>query len=458
MSTGTRVSKDANLDYLAVSKNMILPQITLGVTPAGPAGSLGYSVSDGEVYYSNGTVWVPIRGPRLRLNLTQSLSRPCDFLGQPKFSDDSTQLFIGYVNNPPNQLIDIFSLNQTTGQVTLTKQLPVDPLWPNVWDGDVTGDFTLCSVVDALYDPGVPDNARIRILDTNFNVLATRTFSTGPAVQGGLIFGGHFTSDKKYVTFSYSNYDPDPMNVTTIQYILNVSDLSTYAVATLPGFDINSPIPFTLNGSMYLSYQQTNGAPYSPVLATPPYYSSVYLIASGTLTLVDQKLLPRFSEKDVVVYADGARIAHGGFCSLFPDQVSPYESNEGELTSLPDDNAEARVFNFDGTSLQLVIKQSVNCCNRTTIWPPGDGKIFLLGQNTIISPPPAPRTIDREFYGLVSLSGAPGSLEFVPITLPQQDVTHNIPAFSSDGRWLARVGSTTSNGINNIQILHITGF
>ena len=68
---------------------------------------------------------------------------------------------------------------------------------------------------------------------------------------------------------------------------------------------------------------------------------------SGNHFTIDQVPLPNLAEQDLLVRKNGkeALIAHGGFCSLFPNQ-SPviYDVITPQITSvLPDDNSEARV-------------------------------------------------------------------------------------------------------------------
>ena len=447
MSVGIRTNKTASFDYLGVNSSLTLPIIVLGVTPVPPAGSLGYQLSDQQVYYSNGTEWIQVGGHKYDLELTDAKNVP-SLSSEPSISATG-DLYVFLANNPGDPTAQRYV--NTDGVLTLAAELPVDNDFPNGWDGYASSDFTLFSLVDATFDV-TPDNGRLRLFDANFNLIISKTFSVGDAAINGLFTGGFFSSDNKYVLLCYTINNSGP-NANTVMYILNVSDLSIYASATLPGFDINTPQLFTVNGQLYVSFMEANGFG-DPSTVAPPYYSAVYMVAGGTLTLVDKQLIARFAEKNVVSYGTYALIAHGGFCSLFPDQLSIYLSNVGETTSLPDDNAESRVFTFDGTSLQILVKEAVNCCNRTVIYPPDAGRTYLLGQNTIISEIP-PRKIDREFYCLASLAGPASARYFVPMNLPRQDTKAEVPVFSADGNWLIRVGVQSNNGINNIIVLRV---
>ena len=54
------VSRDGTFDYVNITKNLTIPQIIKGTTPIQPAGSVGYQLSDGKLYYSNGTDWIEV--------------------------------------------------------------------------------------------------------------------------------------------------------------------------------------------------------------------------------------------------------------------------------------------------------------------------------------------------------------------------------------------------------------
>ncbi len=60
----------------------------------------------------------------------------------------------------------------------------------------------------------------------------------------------------------------------------------------------------------------------------------------GSLTFVDESPLPKFALLYRLPLGDKALIGLGGFCSLFPNQLSIYDENYLKTTSLRHDNAE----------------------------------------------------------------------------------------------------------------------
>ncbi len=396
----------------------------------------------------------------LDFKLSSALSVPSGF-SEPSISEDGSLVYVFMQNIPGFPIAQIYQ--NINGTLVLSKSINTDPLFPFSWDGYASKDFTRFSVIDI---PSVtpPFMARIRILDANLNTLASQPF-TGDFVP--FINGGQFSPDGKYVTFGYSQFT-SPTTTNTVFMILRTSDLSTFVTATLPGFDINASPLFEVNGKLYLAYQETNGVPgdiNQPVQL--PINSSVYRVDETGITLVDSQPIPKFAETDVVSYGKCALIAHGGFCSLFPNQLSIYNTNDGLTTYQPNDNAEARVFKFDGKKLKLIVKEPVNCCNRTRTYPPDKGRTYFLGQNTEVGNPPH-RVIDREFFCFAKLVETKQGLKFKGENLPQQDTFQAIPVFSRDGKWLLRTGtygyadgitpSLDANGIHNILLYKVVDF
>lgn len=371
----------------------------------------------------------------LDLKLSSALSQPTYF-AEPSISEDGRFTYVVLGNEPGFPIAQLYE--NVKGTLVLRKSLNVDSAFPFPFDGFANKDFTLFSVIDVAVDAVPPFTARIRILDADFNILATLV---APAGDVGFGNGGRFSPDNKYVTFGFCQFTSPTTTETTFQ-ILRTSDLTTVSTTILPGFDINASVLFDVKGKLYLSYQETNGIPAgnaNSIITQLPINSSVYRVKETGLTLVDSKPIPRFAEKDVVSYCESALIAHGGFCSLFPDQLSIYDTNVGETTYQPNDNAEARVFEFDGKKLKLIIKEATNCCNRTLIYPPDKGNSYFIGQNTIVGNPPD-RVIDREFFCLATLIKTKSGLRFKGQNLPQQDVFKAISVFSRNGKWLFRAG------------------
>ncbi len=394
------------------------------------------------------------------LQLKSALSVPSAF-SEPSISGDGSIVYVFMQNLPGFPIAQIYQ--NVHGVLSLRNSLNTDPAFPFSWDGYANTDFSRFSVID-IPSMSLPFMARFRLLDGNLNTVVSRIL-TGDSIP--FLNAGRFSPDGQYVTFGYSQFATVSTSQTVFM-ILRTSDLSTYVQTTLPGWSPTSPL-FEVNGKLYLAYQQTTGIPGDPANTVQqlPINLNVYRVDDSGLTLVDSKPLPYVAETDVVSYDKFALIAHGGFCSLFPNQTSIYDTNVGITTYQPNDNAEARVFQFNGKELELVVKEPVNCCNRTLIYPPDRGRTYFIGQNTDLGHP-GERVIDREFFCLARLVKTGNGLKFQSSNLPQQDTFHAIPAFSKNGKWLFRTGTygyadgmtptDDVNGIHNLLLYKVTNF
>jgi hypothetical protein len=232
---------------------------------------------------------------------------------------------------------------------------------------------------------------------------------------------------------------------------LRTEDLSTAVLQTIPAVD-DQPTEFlTLHRDdkkqLYVTFQFCQGYVSEDFENTlkPPYYIQFYRVNvdKGILEFVDQASLPKFAEIDLLPLGKEGLIAHGGFCSLFPNQLSIYDTNALKTTSLPEDNAEARALRFDGKKLKLIFKQATNCCSRLVFYPPGKGCSYMLGQNIVtdINGDPTMQTTLQEFYVLAKLGSTDDKTPLKALNLPRQDVTEAQPRFSKDGKWFIRTGS-----------------
>lgn len=386
-------------------------------------------------------------GPR-DFELTDAFSRPSLFTFT-SISKKGDQVYLVYENEPGQLAAELF--NNVNGTLVTKATLPIDPSFPLVVGGHASPDFSLFSVVDAVITSATTGIGRVRLFDQNFNLLQSRTI---PVTFANPLFlqanGGAISEDNQYVTVKVT--DGVTPNSSTNLYILRTSDLSTAVLQTLPAIDSQETQFVTLhrNGQsqLYVTFQSCQGfdSPNFELTFQPPYFMQMYLVnvGAGTLELVDSQPLPKFAEVDIDVLSMGkeALIGHGGFCSLFPNQLSIYDTNNLKTTSLPNDNAEVRSFRFDGKKLQLLFKQATNCCSRLLYYPPGKGCTFMLGQNIVtnIDCDPTQQTTLQEFYVLAKLDCTDTVTPLKPINLPRQDVKQVQPLFSQDGNWFLRAG------------------
>ncbi len=420
----------------------------------------------------------------LDLELSDAVKRVCQFT-LPSISATGDQVYIFYENPVGFNAAELF--NNVNGKLKTARTLPVDPKFPVLLSGYASPDFTRFSILDQPNSDTPHIKSRIRILDQNFKVVAKRLFSTPVQTVfpfSSLFSGGAFSDDSKHVVVTYIN-NPLAANAISTLLVLRASDLTTVAENnSVSGFD-GAPLLFNLTKkcrkSLYISFTSSQGQDTEQPLESidntnlPPYFDQVYKVDlhAGTITLVDELPLPKFAEKDVLSRGSDALIAHGGFESSFPNSISIYKPLPSQLlTQLPGDNSEARVSLFDGKKLKVVIKQALDNCNATTIYPPGLGCSYCLGQNTYFTVFPGSDddlSFQSEFYSLVAIEkNSSGKLVFRPQNLPNQEGAHNATVFSADGKWFLRTGPYGFNvppkykphpdllGISNIILKRVT--
>ncbi len=412
--------------------------------------------------------------------LTDALQRPSQTFTSPtvSISNDGSQVYLVYAvsETPGGILAELF--NNSNGTLTTAQTLTLSTTQPNDYFPIVVGgwaspDFTKFSVLDAVITGPNSVDGRVRILDNNFNdlVLPRIISFTGLDFPSLLGHGGVFSEDGKYLSFTVSTGRPYS---TTTFYVLNTSDLSTAAQTTInaaSSLDVSQWITLECKGKKdyYVTFLSCQGF-YSPnftpgfeVSYQPPYFIQVYKVnvTTGSIDLVAESPLPKFADVntlDVMGLSDKGLIAHGGFCSLFPNQLSIYVTNDLKKTSLPFDNAEARVLEFDGKTLKVIFKQALNCCNRTLFYPPAKGRTFMVGQNAVtnVNGNPQTQTTMPEYYVLANIGCKNGKEQFVPLNLPRQDVSYALPKFSNDGKWFIRAGAFGYfNGDPNVDAIGI---
>lgn len=437
--------QNPNGDFMTALKKMTATLIICGLLASGLNFPLFAESSDKYSFEETKELSFPND-----LKLTDALSRPSETQVATSISDDGSQVYLVYnVSFTPGGLLaELF--HNSKGQLVTDRTLTLDNNFPVSVGGWASPDFKKFSLLDGVITGLDSLEGRIRILDQNFNVIATRIITfTGIDLASTLVAGGKFSEDGKYLSLSLSNGQP---NSTTSFFVFKTSDLSTVAVKNnIPAVNSQPSEWLTLKHhdkkNYYVTFLAGQGFDSQNFEATfqPPYFIQVYKVDfdNATIELIDQSQLPKFAEVDVLRVDNRGLIAHGGFCSLFPNQLSIYDTNFLKTTSLPKDNAEARVLEFDGKKLKVIFKQETNCCNRTVFYPPHKGRTYMVGLNTVtnINGDPQFQETRAEYYVLAKIGCKKGKKQFVPLNLPQQDVTSALPKFSADGKWFIRTGS-----------------
>jgi hypothetical protein len=424
---------------------------------------------------------------QLDVKLTYSASIPDKNGIWPSISADGDQVYIVIQSYGENNPIKAQLYDRAGGTLQLKDAVLFDPttIFTWVFEGHASHDFAKFTILESNGASG-GGSMRVSILDKHLNPSKSRIITdpllTAPAAY---IYGGYFTEDNKYILVGYTGAPNDTSPYVSVILLLDANDLSTVvsnATNPIPRGVFPYPIPFTLIddcGKKHLYFPwQSAGINIETGAFEPPYYSQVYKITLKKKTIKKKASvpLPQYSETDLLV-RDGrkeALLSHGGFCSVFPDQLTVYDVNTPAIQStLKYDNAEARVLLFNGRDLELVVKESTSCCTRTVAWPPGNGKKYFIGQITDVyaipgdqatqSPGPVP-----EFWNLADLEEGCNGPEFRPQNLPRTDVPGTMAIFSQDGKWLLRVGLYGYNvppdfnplpdslGIHNINLFRVT--
>ena len=394
----------------------------------------------------------------LDVELTYGHSSPAIGGIIPSISETGNQVYLFYPNVGASSIFGLQPVAQLYNNVDGKLVPAVPPLntetaLQDAWTGHGSRDFSRFSVILSDHISKMV----IRLYDQSFNIIAKTEF-IDPGFE--TIDGGTFSEDGNYLIFTYSVFTGVNTAETKI-YILDTryGDLPVVVSTTITGIDYvnGDPTLFTLkdckgNKKLYFTFMNSQ-IDTTTFTLLPPYFSQVYAVNPDeqTITLAASHELPQIAETDVLVRNDerDAFIAHGGFCSLFKHQHPRiYDVVTPSITSnLKHDNAEARIFKFDGRELHTILKQSVNCCNRTAFFPMGNGCSAFFGQNTDLYVIPGDissgQAAGLEFWCLAETVEGKSGLEFRPLNLPRSDMGANLVAFngfSRDGNWFIRTG------------------
>jgi len=408
------------------------------------------------------------------LKLTDALSRPSLGPTNDSISCDGSKVYVTYNVTGTEGGIMAELFDNVNGKLITRETLTLDPNYPIVLGGFASPDFKRFSILDGVPTGPNSFDGRIRILDKNFNTLVERVISS---TVGNFDFftvtGGRFSDDGKYLSLAAG--DGVAPNSSTDLYIFDSSTLDTVAFKTISHLNVGGPNFLTLEHHgkkrYYTTFGSCNGyfSPNFELTIQPPYFIEIYKIDfdNETLDFVDGSPLPKFAlVSSTMSLGKKGLVSHGGFCSLFPNQLSIYDTNFLKTTSLPDDNAESRILEFDGKTLEVKFKQAVNCCNETVLYPPHKGRTALVAQNTVVTDPTDPNVqrLDPEFYVLATLGKKNGKKQWEPLNLPRQDVVGAISEFSHNGKWLVRTGNygyfegnpnVDSRGIHNVLLFKV---
>lgn len=414
---------------------------------------------------------------KIEINLSDGFAIPSNFLTIPCISQNGDQVFLSFWNNGQGTAQPVAQLyNNVNGTLVLAQTYPYDPVnFPMAAYGAASPDFTKFSVIEN----NTFSKIRVRVLDQGFNVIAERIFTNdfhyGPD-------GGRFSEDSHYLIFTYSLPNAAGNLLDTLVYILDAtkSNLPTVASTTIFGGVDNSvrgPTLFTLkdakgNKNLYFSFVSITSDLNENFY--PPYFSQIYGVnlKTGTISCVASEPLPIYSENTVQVRKSGkeAIISHGGFCIDNPALPTIYTSIlPSQISAIPGDYDAARAYRFDGSTLNLIFKQAVNCCNFLLPYPPSDGCTYFLGTavDTFTTPgvPTARSSNPMEFWSIYELSEGPSGLVLLPQVGPFQDMVGAYDAFSQDGNWMIRSGlygyfngnpNDDAYGIKNVLLFKIS--
>ncbi len=397
----------------------------------------------------------------LNANLSSGFATPSVDATVPYLSQKGDQAYLLYQRfgekvAAQQHVAQLF--NNVKGELVIAQTLPADE-FEFVYSGWASKDFTKFSVCDAR----VPHTARVRILDQNFNVVATRTITNRNAVY---VTGGSFTEDNHYIVFGLVVSAPRPsVSYNTLVFVLDATKKNLPTVAgpiTISGYDpdLLGPTLFTLTDSigkknLYLSFMSSQINSKGPEFdiddsLRPPYLSQVYGVdvEAGSISLIDQVPLPKFAENTLFVRKSGkeALICHGGQCSNNPKLPSIYTTLQPvNICDLPGNCEAIRVLRFDGKKLKLFFKQTSICCSFLVVYPPSNGCAYFLGQSVEnYAVPGKPKTqgpAPQEFWSLFGLEKGPSGLVLKPQAGPFQDLAIANTVFSGNGKWMLRAGA-----------------
>lgn len=374
------------------------------------------------------------------LKLTDSIIRSTsDFDAPASISDDGKKIYIVYDISvlKPGQLIAELFKNKD-GKLVSKRKIFGDVKYVSIDSGFASVNFDYFTLLD---DDQI-NNARLRLFDKNFKLVATKIFNDFYPV-GYSFYGGKFSDDGKYIAVSYIYKNTKDTQYSVIK-ILNAESLKLIAEYKYKGNTYASPKFLYYNNDTYVLFESTQGTfDFGNPIPKPPSKLNVLKFKNNKLILIDTTLLPQSSNFDISYCGNKVYITVGTRRADLKDEIIIHKKPNPSF--LKHDGDELRFYKFDG-KFKLINKINTKE-NTTVIFYPNLKKILLaketensLGEFSIV---------DLHDWQLKESSIPYFALQFFNAQ------------FSNNGEWLITTGSypdytgTDKYGLKNIQLYKI---
>jgi hypothetical protein len=335
------------------------------------------------------------------------------------------------------------------GRLSSLFSKPVSAAFPEVSGGEATCPFDRLSLIDSSIARG---EVRIRILDTQGSTLATRVFTgTNTNATFDNTGGGSFSADGRYACLFYrlpsvsSTQDGD-----NVLQVLHTKTLEPVAKFTYPGSN-NEPYFFSVpdQRKYYIALAWANvavaiinGEP--TVQAGCPSVLQIlrFVPQCSKLMAVAKAQLPGFAVGRMVLSACRADapplIAMATVAAVGSKQVNPFTIPTPSCTG--QDDAEIRVYSFNGRCLSLIASQSTySRSGGIAFSPAGDFLAFALRSFNAQTPADCAAEYGATLE-IAQLEQNNGSLSPILIRGALPPVSLNV-RWSENGKWLLVSGS-----------------
>ncbi|QKF93662.1 hypothetical protein QKU48_gp0204 [Fadolivirus algeromassiliense] len=329
-----------------------------------------------------------------KLTLSSVLSRPTSGYSAPNsISRDGSLIYCVYdICVLPNLTLEAELFDNSNGTLVSKKQLHGNTTDPTpgpyiiVDGGQAAPNFNKFSILDDNNE----DTARLRILDPEFNVTATKLFADYFA-EGFSFNGGSFSDDSGLVAVTYV-YDPNvnqPYQKSILR-VLETSGLNEVASYPYNGNTGNLTRFFTLkcktSNGCYVNKQylvlHSLGGTYDAENPTsaPPSLLKILCLQNGVISLVDEVELPENCTYDLHKCGNQIYLVVGTSRANIQGEIIVQE--EANPSFLQSDGDEYRVYKFDCChGLQMICGKNFNTSLNVTFYP--DGNSVVINQNII---------------------------------------------------------------------------
>ena len=358
---------------------------------------------------------------------------------QNSISKNGDKIFITYFTTAFIQSIAGELFINNCGKLENSKLVLGDSSFSKLNGGKANNKFDKFTVLDS--SNGI---ARIKLLDSNLNVIRTKTFNDY-FFNGNSFNGGVFSDDGIYIGITYiydgnigQNFQKSVLRILRSDNLLEVATYKYDGYTDINGFRFLNNNYIIIN-SVFGVYSDINKN------SSPPSYLSVLKINSNNIKLIDQTELPEICKFDIyknIIFVGTDRVSHN---------LSNYVEDNQSFINF--DNDEYRVYKFKNNKLKLLAKKSFDNAVMPNIY--SDGQFITIQQ--------ASQYNGEGYFEISKLQYQSCNKcqdDYIPkkyeSSLSKPSLPKYILNFSENGKWAIITGATTIiNKYNNIQLYQI---